>query len=205
MDPTYERPILSRYVDPYELIWLATASRLRLHIRRDPAVYSMTDGSGLLALAPRAALDPDDTLAQQVLHEICHWIVAGRDAFTERDWGYELEVPLDDPREHACLRLQAWFADQHGLRGLMAPTGLYRPYWDALGPDALAPLDDSDHEAEVAELLTPAVERAQQAPWFEPVSEALAATARLHSAVAPFLADYASEIDDDPLPSLWGR
>ena len=205
MDENYERPILSRYVDPYELVWLAAAKRLGMHIRRDPAVYSMTDGEGLLALAPRADLDPDDTLGQQVLHEICHWLVAGRQAFEQRDWGYELDVPLDDPREHACLRLQAWLTTAHGLRRVMANTGLYRPYYDALPDDPLQPLDDSAHEAEVARLLAPAVALAQQEPWHTALQDALSATARLRDAVAPFLADYASEVDGDTLPSLWGR
>lgn len=205
MDPTYQRPIDSRYVDPYELIWLATAQRLGLHVRRDPDVYSMTDGEGLLALAPRDDLDADDTLAQQVLHEICHWIVAGPEAFAQRDWGYELDVPLDDPREHACLRLQAWLAARYGLRGLMAPTGLYRPYWDRLLDDPLQPLDDAAHESEVQRLLRPAVERAQRKPFAEPLAGALAATERLRAAVEPFLPDYASEVEEDPLPSLWAR
>lgn len=204
MDETYERPILARYVDPYELVWLSTARRLGLHIRRDPSVFSMTDGEGLLALAPRADLDPDDTLPQQVLHEICHWMVAGREAFSERDWGYELDVPLDDPREHACLRLQCWLADAHGLRGVLANTGLYRPYYDALG-DPTEPLDDSPHEAEVLRLFEAARALVQEEPQWSALQAALEATATMKAVVEPFLQDYATELDEDALPSLWGR
>lgn len=204
MDETYERPILSRYVDPYELVWLATARELGMHIRRHPDVYSMTDGEGLLALAPRADLDPDDTLGQQVLHEICHWVVAGRESFSKRDWGYELEVPLDDPREHACLRLQAWWAGRFGLRGVMAPTGVYRPYWDALD-DVLEPLPGYADEASVVAKARAAIALAQEPPWAGVVDRALAATAALRDAVTPFLDSYATEVEDDTLPSLWGR
>ena len=202
MEPDYVRPILARYVDPYELVWIATAARLGLTIRRDPAVFSMTDGEGLLALATRDALDPDDTVAQQVLHEICHWLVNGLETFHQRDWGYELDVPLDDPREHACLRLQASLADPWGLRQILAPTGIYRPYYDALGPEPLAVPAD---EPAVAALLAPAVARAAQPPFRPALDEALRATAALRDVVAPFLADYRSEVPDDVLPCQWGR
>lgn len=202
MDLDYVRPIRTRYVDPYELIWLTTAARLGLTIRRDPAVFSMTDGRGLLALANREALDPDDTLPQQVLHEICHWLVAGPESFSERDWGYELDVPLDDPREHACLRLQASLADRYGLRQLLAPTGLYRPYYDALG--ATPSEVDDQAEPEVASLLAPALALSGREPWGSTLDLALRATAELRSVVAPFIGDFRSEIEGDTLPCQWG-
>jgi hypothetical protein len=201
MDPDYVRPILARYVDPYELVWLGTAARLGLTIRRDPAVFSMTDGTGLLALSTRDALDPDDTLAQQVLHEVCHWLVNGPESYHRRDWGYELEVPLDDPREHACLRLQASLVDRYGLRRMLAPTGIYRPYYDALGDAPLAvPVD----EPECGRLLSAAVARARDEPFASALRDALEATAQLRRVVAPFLADYRSEVPDDALPCQWG-
>jgi hypothetical protein len=201
MDPAYVRPIHVRYVDPYELVWLTTAARLGLTIRRDPAVFSMTDGTGLLALSTRDALDPDDTLAQQVLHEVCHWLVAGPDTFAQRDWGYELDVPLDDPREHACLRLQAALTAPHGLRTFMAPTGIYRPYYDALPDD---PLDVPASEPAVTALLGPALARARAEPFATVLADALQATAALRAIVAPFLPDYRSEVEGDALPCQWG-
>lgn len=200
----YERPIRSRYVDPYEVIWLATARRFGLHIRRDPDVFSMTDGEGLLALAPRDTLDPDDTLGQQVLHELCHWLVAGPDSIHQRDWGYELEVPYDDPREHACLRVQAALTTPHGLRTFMAPTGIYRGYYDALPADLLQPIDMPEEDRTLA-LTRPALERARQERWARPLQAALAATAALKATATPFLDDYATEVEDDILPSLWSR
>lgn len=204
MDETYERPIHSRYVDPYELIWLSAAERLGLHIRRNPDVYSMTDGEGLLALAPRSDLDPDDTLPQQVLHEVCHWMVAGRDADRERDWGYELDVPLNDPREYACLRLQRWLAGAHGLQGVLANTGLYRPYYDAL-VDPTRALDDSPAEAEAMRLFEAARVLVREEPWWSTLQDALDATAQIKAIVAPFLEVYATEVEGDALPSLWSR
>lgn len=200
MDPDYERPILARYVDPYELVWLSTAARLGLTVRRDPSVFSMTDGSGLLALATRDTLDPDDTLAQQVLHEICHWLVNGLHTFTERDWGYPLDVPTSDPREHACLRLQASLADAHGLRALVAPTGIYRPYYNAIGAE---PLDVPASEPRVAELLTSGFARARSEPFHSALQAALSATAELRAVVAPFVQSYRSEHPDDALPCQW--
>src|SRR5690606_35529206 len=149
-----------------ELVWLATARRLGLTIRRDPSIFSHTDGSGTLGLGPRDALDPDDTLAQMLLHELCHWITNGVETFGQEDWGFPLgDEP--DPREHACLRLQAWLADTVGLRDMLGPTGLYRQYFDRIPADPLAPLDDSAWEQEVVRLAAAAIGRARAAPWSE--------------------------------------
>ena len=164
----------------------------------------MTDGSGLLALAPRTDLDADDTLPQQVLHEVCHWMVNGLDTYEQRDWGYELDVPLDDPREHACLRLQCWLADAHGLRGMLANTGLYRPYYESLSDPTVA-LDDSEAEGRVMALFEAARARVQQEPYWSALQAALSATASFKATLQPFLDDYATEVDDDSLPSLWSR
>lgn len=103
-DPTYERPVRSRYVDPVEVIWLAAARRLGITLRRDATVFSMTDGSGTLWLSTREHLDADDCLAQMMFHELCHWVTNGREVVTERDWGFPL-YDLEDVREHGCLRL----------------------------------------------------------------------------------------------------
>jgi hypothetical protein len=201
---TYERPILSRYLDPLELVWLATARRLGLTVRRDPAIFSRTDGSGMLWLGPRDDLDADDTVCQMLFHELCHWITNGVDSFRAEDWGFPLD-DADDPREFGCLRLQAWLAERHGLRGMLGPTGTFRQYYDRIPADVLEPLDDSPWEAEVVAIARRAVATAQQPPFAPAVDEALAATAALKQVVRPFLADYATELDDDPLPSLWSR
>ena len=203
---TTPRPILARYVDPLELVWLATAKRLGLHIRRNPEVFSATDGSGLLELGPRRDLDPDDTLSQQVLHEICHWVIGGLDAFHERDWGFPLDIEADpecEKLEHAVLRLQAWLTEPHGLRGMMAPTGMYRCYYDRLPADVMAPIEPSRWEHEVCELAREAVARVQSPPWWAPLQAALEATRALRTVVQPFMDSYTSEVENDSLPSLW--
>lgn len=205
MTAPYERPIEARYTDPLELVWFATAKRLGLApIRRNPAVFSMTDGTGLLELAPRDDLDPDDTAAQQIFHELCHWITNGAETFHERDWGFPL-TDEDDWREYACLRLQAGLADRHGLRRMFGVTGMFRAYYDRIPADVLAPLDDSDHEQRVCARAAEALARADGAPWGEPLQAALAATRKLKESVAPFLADHQTDVPDDALPSLWSR
>ncbi|MFM2163086.1 MAG: hypothetical protein RLZZ383_2598 [Pseudomonadota bacterium] len=201
---SYERPILSRYLDPVELVWLATARRLGLTVRRDPAIFSRTDGSGMLWLGPRDDLDADDTVAQMLLHEICHWVTNGVDTYRDEDWGFPLD-DADDPREFACLRVQAALADRHGLRGMFGPTGKYRAYFDRIPPDPFTALDDSPAEAEIVRIargVWPAVD----APPFAPhLDHALATTAAIRGLVQPFLPDYATEVDGDLLPSLWSR
>ncbi len=196
-----DRPVTARYLDPLELVWLATARRLGLTVRRDPDVFAATDGRGLLRLSTREHLDADDSVAQMVFHEICHWIVNGREAVNQPDWGFELDWE-EDGREYATQRLQAALADRHGLRSFFSSTGSYRGYFDRLGDDALAPLDGSPEEARVAGLAREALARADEAPWSEPLGDALTSTAAMHALVSPFLAHYATD-DDDPLPSLW--
>lgn len=201
-DPTYERPVRSRYVDPVEVIWLAAARRLGITLRRDATVFSMTDGSGTLWLSTREHLDADDCLAQMMFHELCHWVTNGREVVTERDWGFPL-YDLEDVREHGCLRLQAWWAGQHGLRDMMGPTGQYRQYYDQLPEDALAALDDGPWDRAVRACADQAVERAQTDPWWAPIDAALAATAATRAVLKPFLDDYQSEDAEDVLPLLW--
>jgi len=201
-DPDWQRPVRARYVDPLELVWLATAHRLGLHLRRDPAIYSMTDGSGLLALGPRSDLDADDSLSQMVLHELCHWITNGADSFEQRDWGFPLWDNID-VREHACLRLQCWLATRHGLRGVFAPTSGFRQYYDKLPEDPLQALDESEWEASVTRIARQAVQRAQGEPWWAALSQAMEASAAIRGVLAPFLPDYRSEHEGDELPALW--
>jgi hypothetical protein len=201
---SYERPVLSRYLDPLELVWLSTARRLGLTVRRDPVIFSRTDGSGMLWLGPRDDLDADDTVCQMLFHELCHWITNGVESFHMEDWGFPLD-DADDPREFGCLRLQAWLSERHGLRGALGPTGKYREYYDKLPDDVLAPLDDSDWEREVVRIGAEAIARAQLPPFSPALDEALAATAALRAVVTPFLSTYATELEGDTLPSLWSR
>ncbi len=200
----YVRPVHARYRDPLDLVWLATARRLGLRVRRNPAIFSATDGRGLLELGPFDTLDADDTTAQMILHEFCHWITNGLETFHERDWGFALDAELDW-REHSCLRLQAGLTERYGLRTMLAPTSQFRDYYDSIPTNVLEPLDDSAREADVCALAKVALERAAGAPWNAPMTEAFVATARIRDALGPLLADYATDLENDGLPSLWGR
>ncbi len=117
MAETYEedRLIHARYRDPLDVIWLATARRLGLRVRRSGDVYACTDGKGLLTVSDTCGFDPDDTLAQIVFHEVCHWVINGEASYHEPDWGFELDWEVDW-REFATQRLQAAWAERHGLR-----------------------------------------------------------------------------------------
>lgn len=166
--------------DPLTVVWVATAARLGLTIRRSPDVFASTDGEGTLTLGAPESLDPDDHLAQLVLHECCHWIVAGADAVHHIDWGFP---PMEGLHwhEYPTLRLQAWLADRHDLRALLAPTTLGRAYWDRLD-DPLRPLDDSPEEARIIDLTRTVVARSRQRPWQPALDRALAATAAIITA-----------------------
>jgi hypothetical protein len=203
-DAGFVRPVDARYRDPVELIWLATARRLGLTVRRSRSIYSATNGDGLLELGPADTLDADDCIAQMIFHEICHWVTNGVETAGERDWGFPLDDDLDW-REHACLRLQAAWASTAGLRHQLAPTSPFRAYYDRLPDDPFAPLDDSAWEAAVVRRARGAFTRARGVPWDGPVGEALRATATIRGVVAGFLGDYATDAEDDALPSLWAR
>lgn len=201
-DPDYQRPIRRRYVDPIEVIWLATATRLDHHVRRDPGIFSSTDGSGLIAFSTRPELDEDDCLAQMLFHELCHWVTNGHDSRFHRDWGFPLcdEVDIN---EHACIRLQAWWAGGSGLRDFFGPTSTFRQYYEMVPEDPLEPLDDSPWERAVVALAAEAIERAQGEPWAGPMGAALEATRQARALLEPFVEDYRSEQEGDPLPLLW--
>lgn len=198
----FERPIVTRYRDPLDLIWLATARRLGLTVRRSPDVYATSDGQGKLTLSDPAGFDPDDTVAQMILHEVCHWIINGEETVHQQDWGFDLDWEVDW-REYACQRLQAALADLGEARKALATTGTYRPYYDRLGDDPLAPLDASDEERHICEQTKHALARARKAPWGEPLLDALRATRDVKRLVQPFLSDYATDVEGDTLASWW--
>ena len=146
-----------------------------------------------------------------IFHEICHWVVNGVDACRERDWGFALDSELDW-REHACLRLQAALADACGLRQVLAPTSQFREYYDAIPVEPFQPVvnpeqfgSDPEREARVCARARGAFAEAHGAPWGVVVPAALSATAQLRDIVVPFLSDYATDLEDDRLPSLWSR
>ncbi|MCB9766154.1 MAG: YkgJ family cysteine cluster protein [Alphaproteobacteria bacterium] len=179
-----------RYVDPVDLIWLRTAGRLGMRVVRSDDVFASWDGAGTLTLSTPEHFDPDDSLAQMILHELCHALVMGPRAMKRVDWGLENVDDRHLVHEHACHRLQAALADRHGLRGFMGVTTQWRPYWDALPAHPLAPGDDP-----AIPLAQDGWRRATQGPWAEALEDALAATAAVAAAVRPFA----------PEDSLWAR
>lgn len=198
------RPVTHRYIDPLELVWYATAKRLGLRLGRNPHIFSMSDGTGLLELGTRDTLDADDNAAQMIFHELVHWITNGLDTYHARDWDFAVTDEVDW-REFPALRLQAALADRHGLRRFFAPTSGFRTYYDQLGDDPFAPLDDTDHEARVCARARQALADADAPPFAGPLAAALVATRALHDQMQGFLADYQSDVPDDSLPSLWDQ
>jgi hypothetical protein len=183
------REIAHRYVDPLAQLWLDCAARLGLRVVRSPDAYaSYQPDTRTLIIGDDASLDPDDSLAQMIFHELCHALVQGDGAFERDDWGLDNVTDRDAWREHACLRAQAVLAARHGLRAFFAPTTDYRPdFWDRLPDDPLA--DRSDRSVQAAIL---AIRRAGLPPWSPALDDALAATARIAGAVGKAQA-----------PSLW--
>lgn len=186
-----DRPILSTYSDPVDLIWVATARSLGITIRRSDTVFASWDGAGGLTLSTPAGFDPDDCVAQLVLHELCHALVEGPDAWALPDWGLENTDARDLSHEHAAQRLQGRLSAPHGLRGILAPTTKWRDYYDALPDDPLQGPDDDP----AVPLAQAAWERARHPRWWVPLQKALVATA----AIARATADFADE------GALWKR
>lgn len=177
------RAIRHRYVDPVDEIWLTAARRLGIVVERSPDAYASYDGQGTLRVAQPAELDPDDSLAQLVFHELCHALVMGDQSLGRVDWGLANEDERDLVREHACHRVQAALCDRHGLRDVLAVTTDHRPYWDALPADPLAAGDDP-----AIELARDAWVRSRKTPWRDVLHDALDATAAIARAAQDFAA-----------------
>ena len=174
-----------RYADPLDHVWLATAARIGLGVVRSPDAFAATDGAGTLVIGTPETLDPDDCLAQMILHELCHALVEGPGSLALADWGLSNVDSRDELREHACLRVQAALVAPHGLRWFLAPTTDYRAYYDGLPPDPLAAAAVS-LEWRAIELATAAHERAGHPPWAPHLQNALAATAAIARTGAAF-------------------
>jgi hypothetical protein len=174
----FERPIVHRYQDPVDLIWLRAATDLGLKIHRSSEAFASYDGNGTLTIAVASDFDADDCVAQMIFHEICHWLVAGPRGKQLPDWGLCNEDDRDLVYEYAAHRVQAALSAPFGLREFMSVTTDWRPYWDALPAD---PLRDGDD---------PAIAIAQEGFYFskkEPfasvLKRSLAATAAIADAV----------------------
>lgn len=172
------REITRQYEDPLTLVWTHAAGRMGMRIVRSTEAYASWDGQSVLTIGSAETLDPDDSLAQMVLHEVCHALVEGPESLQKLDWGLSGAGPDKRVHEHACLRLQAALADRHGLRAFFAATTMFRPYYDDLPADPLAPGDDP-----AIPLAQAGWGRALHGPWSEPLHDALARTAQISEAV----------------------
>jgi hypothetical protein len=183
-----------RYSDPLDEIWLACAARIGFAVARTGEAYAVTRGDGVIRVGARELLDPDDGLAQMLLHELCHALVEGEEAWTRPDWGLDNMSERDTPREEACLRLQATLLGAVGLRRVLAPTTDHRALYDALPGDALA------GAGRAVELARIAHGRAQRKPFAPHLHDALAASAVVVRAAAPFAtpASLWSTVEADP-------
>jgi Fe-S-cluster containining protein len=181
--PFAVRAVDHRYLDPLAQVWLGTAARLRLTVVRSADAYASTDGMGTLVIGDDATLDADDSLAQMIFHEICHWLVQGEDAYHRADWGLDNVGDGDVWREHATLRTQAVLAGRHGLRRFFAPTTDFRTsFWNDLPADVMADRSDPSVVAAIA-----ALRRAHTPPWSPHLDRALAATAAIVGTAAGFV------------------
>lgn len=190
------RAIHHRYEDPLDRLWLACAERVGLRVLRKAGAYASTDGHGTLEIAIPEELDPDDSLAQMVFHELCHALVEGPESFEKEDWGLDNTSDDDVLREHACVRLQAFLSRSRGLGTFFAVTTDFRAFHDALPAD---PLEGDPRDRSII-LAKQALARVRTRPWAPHLTEALDATAALARTVSAFAGP-------DPAGdrvSLWG-
>ena len=165
------RTISKKYSDPLDLVWIHAAQQIGMKVIRDPEVFASWDGKGSLRIGAAETLDPDDSLAQMIFHEVCHALVEGPESFDQEDWGLDPDVEAGAVHEHACLRLQTALSDRYELRAFFAATTDFRKYFDQIGS---TPLDESGDPA--IALAKEAFQRATQGPWSGALDTALQQT-----------------------------
>lgn len=182
------------YLDPLDAIWLTVAARIGFTVARSSDVYASTDGKGVMTIGDASTLDPDDSLAQMILHELCHSLIEGPESLEMPDFGLDNKSERDVIREHACLRLQAWVTERHGLRRVLAPTTDFRSYYDALPDDPFADGDDP-----ATEPARSGAARSEQPPWAPHLQDGLEATAQILTTAEQFGAADPAATD----PPIW--
>jgi hypothetical protein len=153
-------------------IWIDCAAAIDLPIERGGDAYVHFDGH-ILHIATDEHLDSDDTVAQLILHEICHLLVEGPLARRRPDWGLDNTSDADTHRESAAVRLQAHLTGAFGLRNVLFPTTAVRRLFDELPSRALGLPGDEDPSVALA---FAAAERAAQPPFAKALRAALLAT-----------------------------
>ena len=191
-----ERKPQHTYLDPLDAIWLTVANRIGFRVERSPEVFASTDGQGVMTIGAPSTLDPDDCLAQMILHELCHSLIEGAESLGVPDFGLDNESERHLVREHACLRLQAWLTGKYGLRQALAPTTDFRSYYDELPEDPFA--DEGDLATAAAKL---GAARSEGEPWAPHLWEGLEATAKILEVVSQFEA----ADPNAPNPPIWSK
>ena len=197
------RSITFRYDDPLDMVWRYAARQWGFQIDRDTEVFAASDGQGRLRIGTPDTLDPDDSLAQIILHELCHCAVAGDAARVQPDWGLTYDAPDDEVYEHAALQLQAALCIPYGLRQFFGATTDYRAYYDRLPLD-LSFQPSSSELASPSDRLSSAIQEGDpahhlaRAGWqfierdaekSKAIHLALKTTAEIQRLVAPFAAN----------------
>lgn len=113
-------------------------------VRSDDCFVSWLGDRQQLLVANEPDLDADDTLAQIILHELCHHLIQGPDSWHEDDWGLNNMTDDDLPNEHAALRVQAALLSTPLQRQYLQPTTDHRWFYESLGDD---PLHSAVHAA----------------------------------------------------------
>jgi hypothetical protein len=184
-------------LEALDAAWIACAARLGIPVARGGDAYVHWDGARLWVAEPRH-LDEDDSLAQLVLHEICHFLVQGRSSRAQPDWGLDNTSLRDEGRERAAVRLQAHLAGAWGLRARLEPTTAVRSFYRALPDDCLgaadAPPGAGAADGESSALARDAALRAAERDTARALAEALAESTRalalpLHRASGAALVD----------------
>ena len=173
-ETTEDRPIYYRYQDPLHLIWLNALDQMKWTLERSNEVFASWNGQGILTLGYERDLDPDDHIAQMILHEVCHACVEGPQSWNQIDWGLHNFDYQDLHREYACHHLQAHLADQVGLRTFFAPTTQWRTYYDRLRSNPLNVGEDN-----LIRLAQEGWQCFQKSPWYIPIQNALSATQQI--------------------------
>lgn len=200
MTTAFLRKPAHSYQDPLARIWMACAEQVGFRVERTGSAFASSNGKGVLLIGNDDLLDPDDNLGQMIFHELCHALIEGEAAEQLQDWGLDNTSGRDTWRERACLRLQAYLAEQYGLRDFFAPTTDFRVlFWNKLPDD---PFEAAPERGGLREpscvLARQAVWRSYTARWRKPLHQALEATAALAAVIPGIIAS-----DDIALPSLW--
>jgi hypothetical protein len=208
-----------RYEDPLSRVWISGAERLGFRIERTSQVYASSDGRGTIYIGTDETLDADDSLAQMILHELCHALVEGETGQRQVDWGLGNHIGQNPWREHACLHLQAYLASWAGLRDFFAPTTDFRmSFWASLPRDPFFASPETGGRRERSGVAARiGAWRASRYPWAPHLWDALKASASIAMVVVKTI-DIDASMDsssvnspcirtdrekNDQLPSLW--